>query len=83
MSLKHYIIIAFITLSVCLKAQTFKQSLIQANALTFHQKIYAYGYEQSKSNLLFKCYAYNYQLKLQDSILFDLGKSFNSRLSRN
>lgn len=78
MSLKHYIIIALVAVSVFLKAQTVKQSLLQANALTFHQKIYVYGYEQLKSNLFFKCYQYNYQLTLKDSVLFDLGKHTSS-----
>ena len=74
MGKKHYIISVLIALSSLLKGQAVKQNLLLANALSFHHTIYAYGYEQSKANLLFKCYSYNYQLKLQDSVLFDLGK---------
>jgi hypothetical protein len=78
MSKKHYIIIVFITLTSFLKGQAVKQNLLLANALPFHGNLYIYGYEQSKVNLLFKCYAYNYQLKVQDSILYDLGKHTTS-----
>ena len=74
MGKKHYIISVFIAITTLLRGQAIKQNLLLANALPFHHTIYAYGYEQSKANLLFKCYSYNYQLKLQDSILFDLGK---------
>ena len=74
MGKKQYVIIVFIAISSLLKGQAIKQNLLLANALTFHHNIYTYGYEQSKANLLFKCYAYNYQLKLQDSVLYDLGK---------
>lgn len=57
-----------------MRSQTIKQSLLHANALFFHQTIYIYGYQQTNSNLLFKCYSYNYQLQVSDSILYDLGK---------
>jgi hypothetical protein len=55
-------------------AQNVKQNLLLANALPYHQKLYVYGYEQSKTNLLFKCYSYNYQLHLKDSTVYNLGK---------
>jgi hypothetical protein len=71
---KNYIFMVLIAVSSLLKGQAIKQNLLLANALTFHHNIYTYGYEQSKANLVFKCYAYNYQLKLQDSVLYDLGK---------
>lgn len=57
-----------------MRCQIIKQNLLLANSLSYHQTIYTYGYEQSKSNLLFKCYSYNYQLQLKDSALFSLGK---------
>jgi hypothetical protein len=74
MGKKQYVIIVFIAISYLLKGQAIKQNLLLANALTFHHNIYTYGYEQTKANLVFKCYAYNYQLKLQDSVLYNLGK---------
>ncbi|MES2764094.1 MAG: hypothetical protein V4677_17895 [Bacteroidota bacterium] len=54
--------------------QSVKKNLLLANALPYHQKLYVYGYEQSKSDLLFKCYSYDYQLKLKDSTFYNLGK---------
>jgi hypothetical protein len=74
MGKKHYVIIVFIAISSLLKGQSVKRNLLVPNALTFHHTIYTYGYEQNKANLVFKCYAYNYELKLQDSVLYDLGK---------
>jgi hypothetical protein len=74
MGKKKYIFIVLIAVSSLLKGQAIKQNLLLANALPFHHNIYTYGYEQTKANLVFKCYAYNYQLKLQDSVLYDLGK---------
>lgn len=57
-----------------MSSQSVKQNLLLANSLSFHQTIYTYGYDQSKANLLFKCYSYNYQLQLKDSTSFELGK---------
>lgn len=74
MKVKFYIIISLIFSSVTLRCQIIKQNLLLANSLQFHQTIYTYGYEQTKSNLLFKCYSYNYKLQLQDSVSFILGK---------
>ncbi len=62
-----------------MRCQIIKQNLLLANSLQFHQTIYVYGYGHpiaigSKNNLLFKCYSYNYQLKLKDSTSHILGK---------
>ena len=74
MGKNKYIIIVLLTVCSLLKGQSIKRNLLLANVIAFHQNIYTYGYEQNKANLVFKCYAYNYQLKQQDSITFELGK---------
>ena len=74
MKIKFYIIISLIFLTFAVKSQTIKQNLLQANSMQYHQTIYTYGYEQSKSNLLFKCFSFDYQLKLKDSTSYILGK---------
>lgn len=74
MGKNKYIIVALLVVSSLLKGQSIKQSLMLANALPFHHNIYAYGYEQTKMSLIFKCYSYDYKLKMQDSALYDLGK---------
>lgn len=74
MGKNKYIIIVLLAVCSLLKGQSIKQNLLLTNALAFHHNIYTYGYEQSKSNLLFKCYSYDSQLRQQDSIAFDLGK---------
>ena len=71
---KKYIIILLLSFSCLLKSQTVKRNLQLANSLSFQNTIYIYGYEQSNSNLLFKCYSYNYQLQIKDSTSFALGK---------
>lgn len=74
MKIKFYIIISVIFSTVNMRSQIIKQNLLLANSLQFHQTIYTYGYEQSKSDLLFKCFSYNYQLQVKDSASFFLGK---------
>jgi hypothetical protein len=55
-------------------SQSVKQNLLLANALSYNQKIYIYGYQQAKSELVFRCYSYNHQLQLKDSVSYNLGK---------
>lgn len=73
MNRKFRFIISLICLSFVVRCQTIKQNLLLANSLSFHQTIYTYGFIQDKSNLLFKCYSYNYQLQLKDSASYVLG----------
>ncbi|MCF8423090.1 MAG: hypothetical protein K9H41_01970 [Bacteroidia bacterium] len=74
MKSKIYIIFSFIIAFAPIKGQVIKQNLLLANSALFHQSIYTYGFEQSKNNLLFKCYSYNYRLQIKDSVTFSLGK---------
>ena len=74
MKINFYITLCFFASIINLKGQINKGNLLLANALPFHKMIYIYGYEQSKNNLLFKCYSYNYKLQIKDSISFALGK---------
>lgn len=74
MKLNLYILLCCFASVINLRGQTIKRNLLFANAIPFHHNIYTYGYEQSKSSLIFKCYSYSYKLQLQDSISFILGK---------
>ena len=74
MKSKIYIIFSFIIAFASIKGQVIKQNLLLANSALFHQSIYTYGFEQSKNNLQFKCYSYNYRLQPKDSVTFSLGK---------
>ncbi len=60
--------------SCYVNAQSIKQNLLSANALKYQQKIYVYGYEQNKTELIFKCFSYTKSLQLKDSINYKLGK---------
>lgn len=57
-----------------INAQSVKRNLLQANALQYRQNIYVYGYQESKTGLLFKCYSYTENLTSKDSVEFNLGK---------
>lgn len=57
-----------------INAQTIKRNLLQANILLYRQNVYVFGYEESKNELLFKCYSYTPNLASKDSIEFKLGK---------
>jgi len=74
MVLKRLILYTLAILCSASKAQSFKKNLLFANSLQFHHTIYVYGYEQQKSELLFKCFAFDQTLQLKDSIDFNLGK---------
>lgn len=74
MKSKIYIVFSFIIAFASIKGQVIKQNLLLANSALFHQSIYTYGFEQSKNNLQFKCYSYNYRLQPKDSVTFSLGK---------
>lgn len=65
------LIIGFTSL---VSGQTIKRNLLSANVLNFHNSLYVFGYEQSKTNLKFKCFLYNTQLQAKDSVDFNLGK---------
>lgn len=74
MSKRVRIILLILTIPALFKAQTVRQKLLSAKAIEFHNSIYVYGYEQSKSDLLFKCISFNYNLQQKDSVYFNLGK---------
>ncbi len=74
MNVKQLILYILLILCGTSKAQSFKKNLLSANSLHFHHTIYVYGYEQQKSELLFKCFAFDQTLHLKDSIDFNLGK---------
>lgn len=74
MGKKRYIILLLIGLPALFSAQTVKRQMLSAQTLQFHHLIYVYGYEQSNSELLFKCMSYDNKLQLKDSIQFNLGK---------
>lgn len=54
--------------------QSIKRNLLSSNFFSFKQNAYVYGYEQNKDNLQFRCFSYNHNLTLKDSINFNLGK---------
>ncbi len=74
MRLKQLILFTLFVLSELSNAQSIKKNLLSANSLQFHHTVYVYGYEQQKSELLFKCYAFDQSLRLKDSIAYNLGK---------
>jgi hypothetical protein len=74
MRLKQLILYTLIILCGVSKAQSLKKNLVSANSLLFHHTIYVYGFEQQKSELLFKCFAFDQTLHLKDSIDFKIGK---------
>lgn len=55
-------------------AQNVNHSLINADAFSYKNHLYIYGYYENKSNLIFKCYRYNTQLVITDSTEQNLGK---------
>lgn len=57
-----------------MRSQSISRKLVSANVITFHKTLFVYGYEQTKNDLQFKCYSYNYKLQLADSINHSLGK---------
>ena len=74
MIIKKFILYLLLILCGISQAQSFKKNLVSANSLQFHHTIYVYGYEQHKSELLFKCFAFDQTLHLKDSLDFKLGK---------
>ncbi len=60
------------------RAQTVKKDLLLANSLPFHNTIVVYGYHETKSALVFKCFSYDQKLILKDSAEYNLGKHLNS-----
>ncbi len=61
-------------LITALNAQTINKTILKPNSFEYRNCIYVYGYNQNNSNLIFKCYLFNYKLTITDSIAFDLGK---------
>lgn len=74
MSRKLTIIIIILTYSLGLKSQGVKRQLLNVSILQFHNSLYVYGFEQSNTNLKFKCFSYSIKLQAKDSVEFNLGK---------
>ena len=72
---KFLIIITLIFLFFGLKGQSVKRHLLSPKSLFFHSKTFVYGYEELSNQLWFKCYSFNNQLTLKDSLIFSLGKN--------
>ena len=72
---KFLIIITLIFLFFGLKGQSVKRHLLSPKSLFFHNKTFVYGYEELSNQLWFKCYSFNNQLTLKDSLIFSLGKN--------
>jgi len=51
-----------------------KRHLLVAKSLFFHHQTVVYGYEERANQLWFKCYSFNNQLTLNDSLEISLGK---------
>lgn len=69
--ISFFFIVLITTMGYC---QSVTKNLLNANSYSYKKNILVYGYELAKPNLLFKCYAYNSNLKVLDSIEFNLGK---------
>lgn len=74
MGKKIHIILLILGFPCWFMAQSVKHPMLSARTLQFHQFLYVYGYEQSSSELLFKCISYNNKLQTKDSVHFNLGK---------
>ncbi len=74
MGKKGHILYIFLLFFGIAKSQTLRKNLVSANCLPFHDKVYVFGLQESKSSLRFKCFSYNYKLELKDSAEYDLGK---------
>lgn len=73
MTIKQVILYTMLALSSLFKAQTITKNLLKANAYQYRNTIYVYGYDQQKSNLVFKCFAFDHSLHMKDSVDFSLG----------
>ncbi len=71
---KLCVFLAAMLICAQLQAQVVKKSLLSANSFYFGHTVYAFGYEQKKETLFFKCFSYSDSLKLKDSTEFNLGK---------
>ncbi|MDF2452377.1 MAG: hypothetical protein K0S26_1881 [Bacteroidota bacterium] len=74
MGKKLHIILLILGIPALFMAQTVNQQMLSAKTLRFHHLIYVYGYQQSNSELLFKCISYNDKLQLKDTVHINLGK---------
>jgi hypothetical protein len=66
--------LSFIFVAVTASSQTVTKNLLNATSYSYKKNILVYGFEETKPNLLFKCYLYNTSLKIKDSVVFNLGK---------
>lgn len=70
---QHTLFILLFILSLA-KGQVVKRNLLSANSIFYKQRVYVYGYEETKSELKFRCFSYTTKLELKDSTDFSLGK---------
>ncbi|MES2131574.1 MAG: hypothetical protein V4506_04435 [Bacteroidota bacterium] len=74
MGIRIGILIGLWFVSAQLYSQSVKRNLLSAGSCFYKQHIYAFGYEQRKESLVFKCFSYSANLQLKDSTEFSLGK---------
>lgn len=63
----------FIAFIIPVSGQTVQRSLLRAASCFYKQRVYVYGYEQSRDGLLFRCFSYNTRLQALDSAAYHLG----------
>lgn len=74
MGIRISILIGLWLVAAQLYGQSVKRSLLSAGSCFYKHHIYAFGYEQRKDLLVFKCYSYSGSLQLKDSTELSLGK---------
>ncbi len=74
MSNRLVITTALLAFAIPVFSQAVQRALLRAGSCFYKHRIYVYGFEQRKEQLLFRCFSYNSQLGTKDSVEFDLGK---------